>query len=66
MKQLLSAFNKKLQFMYIKYKQAQDLLNSPEFVKAIENAERMAKALEAIQKLNETKVSVAVFSGGKQ
>ena len=49
-----------------KYKQAQDLLNSPEFVKAIENAERMAKALEAIQKLNETKVSVAVFSGGKQ
>lgn len=49
-----------------KYKQAQDLLNSPEFVKAIENAERMAKALESIQKLNETKVSVAVFSGGKQ
>lgn len=48
-----------------KYKQAQDLLNSPEFVKAIENAERMATALQAIQTLTETKVSVAVFSGGK-
>jgi hypothetical protein len=49
-----------------KYKQAQDLLTSPEFVKAIENAERMAKALESIQHLTETKISVAVFSGGKQ
>ena len=49
-----------------KYKQAQDLLNSPEFVQAIENAERMAKALESIQRLTETKISVAVFSGGKQ
>lgn len=49
-----------------KYKQAQDLLTNPDFVKAIENAERMAKALESIQRLNETKVSVAVFSGGKQ
>lgn len=48
-----------------KYKQAQDLLNSSEFVKAIENAERMATALQAIQTLTETKVSVAVFSGGK-
>lgn len=48
-----------------KYKQAQDLLNSPEFIKAIENAERMATALQAIQTLTETKVSVAVFSGGK-
>ncbi len=48
-----------------KYKQAQDLLNTPEFMKAIENAERMATALESIQKLTETKVSVAVFSGGK-
>jgi quinol monooxygenase YgiN len=49
-----------------KYKQAQDLLTSPEFVQAIENAERMAKALESIQHLTETKISVAVFSGGKQ
>lgn len=49
-----------------RYKQAQDLLSSPEFVKAIENAERMAKALESIQQLTETKVSVAVFAGGKQ
>lgn len=48
-----------------KYKQAQDLLTTPEFMKAIENAERMATALEAIQRLTETKVSVAVFSGGK-
>lgn len=49
-----------------KYKQAQDLLTSTEFVQAIENAERMAKALESIQHLTETKISVAVFSGGKQ
>jgi len=49
-----------------KYKQAQDLLTTPEFVKAIENAERMASALKAIQALTETKVSVAVFSGGKE
>ncbi len=49
-----------------RYKQAQDLLTSPEFVKAIENAERMATALESIQKLTETKISVAVFGGGKQ
>lgn len=49
-----------------RYKQAQDLLTSQEFVKAIENAERMATALESIQRLTETKVSVAVFSGGKQ
>ena len=49
-----------------RYKQAQDLLTSQEFIKAIENAERMAKALESIQQLTETKVSVAVFGGGKQ
>lgn len=48
-----------------KYKQAQEMLISPEFLKAIENAERMASALAAIQALTETKVSVAVFSGGK-
>jgi hypothetical protein len=48
-----------------KYKQAQDMLTSPEFLKAIENAERMASALASIQALTETKVSVAVFAGGK-
>jgi hypothetical protein len=48
-----------------KYKQAQAILTTPEFLQAIANAERMATALEAIQKLTDTKVSVAVFSGGK-
>lgn len=51
--------------MHEKYKQAQALLVSPEFEKAIANAERMANALAAIQQLSETKLSVAVFSGGK-
>jgi hypothetical protein len=41
------------------------MLTSPEFLKAIENAERMASALASIQALTETKVSVAVFAGGK-
>ena len=54
-----------VQQMRDKYKQAQDILTSPEFVRAIENAERMATALESIQKLTETKISVAVFGGGK-
>lgn len=49
-----------------KYKQAQDMLTTPEFMQAIANAERMAAALTAIQQLTETKVSVAVFSGGKE
>ena len=51
--------------MHDKYRKAQDILTTPDFMKAIENAERMAAALEAIQKLTETKVSVAVFGGGK-
>ena len=51
--------------MQDKYRQAQDLLTTPEFMQAIHNAERMATALKAIQELTETKVSVAVFSGGK-
>lgn len=51
--------------MHDKYKQAQSLLTTPDFLKAIENAERMAVALKAIQDLTETKVSVAVFNGGK-
>jgi len=48
-----------------KYKNAMSLLNSPEFSKAVEQAERMAKALESISALSETKLSVAVFSGSK-
>ena len=49
-----------------KYKQAMGLLNSPEFQTAVANAERMAKALESISSLSETKLSVAVFSGGSK
>lgn len=55
-----------VQQMRERYKQAQDMLTSPEFIKAVENAERMAAALDSIQKLTETKISVAVFGGGKQ
>lgn len=51
--------------MQDKYRQAQNLLTSPEFMQAIQNAERMATALRAIQELTETKVSVAIFGGGK-
>ncbi len=52
--------------MRAQYKQAQEMLTAPEFLQAVANAERMAAALDAIQKLTETKVSVAVFSGGKK
>lgn len=48
-----------------RYKTAMALLNSPDFAKAVEQAERMAKALESIAALSETKLSVAVFAGGK-
>lgn len=51
--------------MQEKYRQAQALLTTPEFMQAIQNAERMATALKAIQELTETKVSVAVFGGGR-
>lgn len=50
-----------VQQMEKRYKDATALLTSHEFEKAIENAERLAKALESIQKLTETKVSFAVF-----
>ena len=43
------------------YKEAVDILTSPAFVQAIENAERLATALTAIQNLNQTKLSFAVF-----
>lgn len=51
--------------MQEKYRQAQAMLTTPEFMQAIQNAERMATALKAIQELTETKVSVAVFGGGR-
>lgn len=54
-----------VQQMGDKYKAAMALLNSPEFAQAVEQAERMAKALECISALSETKLSVAVFSGGQ-
>jgi cell division septum initiation protein DivIVA len=54
-----------VQQMQQKYKQAQDMLTTPEFMQAIANAERMAAALTAIQALTETKISVAVFGTGK-
>jgi len=46
------------------YLDAQFVLTTPDFERAIANAERLASALSSIQALNETKVSVAVFSGG--
>ena len=54
------------QSMADKYLAARDLLTSPEFERAIANAERMATALEAIGRLSKTKLSVAVFSGSQQ
>ena len=50
--------------MSVQYRQAQELLISPEFERAIANAERMATALQSISALSETRLSVAVFSGG--
>jgi len=52
------------QAMAAQYIKARDMLTSPEFERAIANAERMAVALESISKLSETKLSFAVFSGG--
>lgn len=46
------------------YQAAQAILTTPEFERAMANAERMAVALKAISELSETKLSVAVFSGG--
>lgn len=51
--------------MQQKYLKAQEILTTPQFIQAIQNAERMAVALESIQKLTETKISVAVFGGGR-
>jgi predicted phage tail protein len=46
------------------YQAAQAMLTTAEFERAVANAERMAAALKAISELSETKLSVAVFSGG--
>lgn len=48
-----------------RYRFAAAMLTSPDFTRALENAERMATALKAISELSETKLSVAVFGGGK-
>ena len=44
------------------YINAQAVLTTPDFERAIVNAERMAAALHAISQLQQTKVSVAVFN----
>ena len=46
------------------YHAAQAMLTTADFERAVANAERMAAALKAISELSETKLSVAVFSGG--
>lgn len=48
------------------YQVAQSILTTPEFERAVANAERMAVALKSISELSETKLSVAVFSGGPE
>ena len=47
------------------YQAAQAVLTTPDFERAVANAERMAIALKAISELSETKLSVSVFSGGR-
>lgn len=51
------------QAMAKRYQEASEILTSPEFERAISNAERMAVALKAISELSDTKLSVAVFNG---
>lgn len=45
------------------YMAAQSILTSPEFDRAVSNAERLAAALDAISRLSETRIKVAVFGG---
>lgn len=47
------------------YQATASMLTSEDFVAAVANAERMAVALRAISELSDTKLSVAVFSGGR-
>lgn len=49
--------------MSAQYAAAQALLTSPEFDRAIANAERMATALEAISRLSDTSLNVSIFTG---
>jgi hypothetical protein len=51
--------------MKIAYQEAQAMLTTPDFIAAVANAERMAAALKAISELSDTKLSMAVFSGGR-
>jgi hypothetical protein len=48
------------------YDSAVSRLTAPDFKEAIDNAERLAAALVAIEKLTETKVSFAVFGAKKE
>lgn len=46
-----------------RYTAAQSLLTSPEFQMAVNNAERLATALESIHKLQGQRIGFALFSG---
>lgn len=52
--------------MESKYIRAQQLLTSQEFQLAIENAERMASALDSISRLQHTRLTLAVFDGASE
>jgi hypothetical protein len=47
-----------------RYLEAQAVLTSPEFERAIQNAERMAIALQSLAALSETSLSVSVLAAG--
>ena len=49
--------------MRTRYIAAQQVLTSPEFERAIVNAERMAVALKALADLSQTDLSVSVLAG---
>lgn len=55
--------NTEVSGMTAQYAAAQALLTSPEFDRAIANAERMATALEAISRLSDTSLNVSIFAG---
>ena len=61
MKSASDRINSEVVKMKQAYIAAQSILTSPEFDKAVQNAERLVVALEKIQALGETKLSVAVF-----
>lgn len=47
-----------------RYLEAQSILTSPEFERAIENAERMAIALQSLASLSQTSLNVSVLAAG--